>query len=94
MESRKRRDSRSRAPVLDDNKRVHRSSQDHPADARHRARERPKSLPFNARQLTKHDLNLYRSMFAVYLDIQKHLDIEELSDDEVKGRWKSFINKW
>ena len=33
-------------------------------------------------------------MFALYLDIQKQKDIEELEEDEVKGRWKSFINKW
>lgn len=33
-------------------------------------------------------------MFALYLDIQKQRDIEELSEDEVKGRWKSFMNKW
>ena len=33
-------------------------------------------------------------MFALYLDIQKQLDIEELDEAEVKGRWKSFVNKW
>jgi hypothetical protein len=33
-------------------------------------------------------------MFAVYLDIQKQKDIEELDEGEVKGRWKSFIHKW
>ena len=33
-------------------------------------------------------------MFALYLDIQKQLDIEDLSEAEVKGRWKSFVNKW
>lgn len=33
-------------------------------------------------------------MFGLYLDIQKRKDIEELSNDELKGRWKSFVNKW
>ena len=33
-------------------------------------------------------------MFALYLDIQKQIDIEELEEGEVKGRWKSFVNKW
>ncbi|EAW09596.1 uncharacterized protein ACLA_038060 [Aspergillus clavatus NRRL 1] len=30
----------------------------------------------------------------MYLDIQKGLILEDLSEDEVKGRWKSFIRKW
>ncbi|KAI9882673.1 MAG: kinetochore-associated Ndc80 complex subunit ndc80 [Watsoniomyces obsoletus] len=30
----------------------------------------------------------------MYLDIQKQLNFEELSEKEVKGRWKSFIGKW
>ncbi|KAK4994140.1 hypothetical protein LTR66_005767 [Elasticomyces elasticus] len=33
-------------------------------------------------------------MFARYLDIQKQLDIDNLAEDEVKGRWKSFVSKW
>ena len=33
-------------------------------------------------------------MFADYLDLQKGHDIADLSEDEVKGRWKSFMNKW
>ena len=33
-------------------------------------------------------------MFGLYLDLQKNKDIDELSSDEVKGRWKSFIGKW
>jgi len=43
--------------------------------------------------LTKYDLKDYRPTFALYLDIQKQIDIEELGEDEVKGRWKSFIGK-
>ena len=33
-------------------------------------------------------------MFALYLDIQKSLDLETLSDTEARGRWKSFVGKW
>ncbi|KAL2854376.1 hypothetical protein BJY01DRAFT_37069 [Aspergillus pseudoustus] len=54
----------------------------------------PIVLPFNARQLSKRDLGAFETMFAMYLDIQKGLLLEDLSDDEVKGRWKSFIGKW
>jgi hypothetical protein len=28
------------------------------------------------------------------LDIQKELNIDQLSEREVHGRWKSFIYKW
>ncbi|KAL2796907.1 hypothetical protein BJX66DRAFT_126072 [Aspergillus keveii] len=51
-------------------------------------------LPFNARQLGKRDLRAFEPMFAMYLDIQKGLLLEDLSEDEVKGRWKSFTGKW
>ncbi|KAI9655422.1 MAG: hypothetical protein M1829_000658 [Trizodia sp. TS-e1964] len=33
-------------------------------------------------------------MFALYLDIQKQLILEELDPDEVRGRWKSFVGRW
>jgi peroxin-14 len=33
-------------------------------------------------------------LFALYLDIQKQLVLEDLSEYEVKGRWKSFMGKW
>ncbi|EEA27135.1 conserved hypothetical protein [Talaromyces marneffei ATCC 18224] len=33
-------------------------------------------------------------MFAMYLDIQKGLVIEDMDAQEVMGRWKSFIKKW
>ena len=51
-------------------------------------------LPFNARSLSRHDLSAFKQLFGTYLDIQKNLDIEDLEEDEVKGRWKSFIGKW
>ncbi|KAL1971207.1 hypothetical protein VTN77DRAFT_159 [Rasamsonia byssochlamydoides] len=52
------------------------------------------SLPYGARQLSKRDLPLLEPMFAMYLDIQKGLVLEELSEEEVKGRWKSFVKRW
>lgn len=54
----------------------------------------PPVLPYNARQLSKRDLSLLRPMFAMYLDIQKGLVIEDMDEQEVMGRWKSFIKKW
>lgn len=54
----------------------------------------PAVLPFKARELSKRDLTYYAPMFAMYLDIQKGLIMEDLSEEEIKGRWKSFIRKW
>jgi hypothetical protein len=51
-------------------------------------------LPLNARALVKHDLKGFKRLFALYLDIQKHIDIDELDETEIKGRWKSFLGKW
>lgn len=51
-------------------------------------------LPFNARALSKRDLSEYKPMFALYLDIQKHLVLDDISAAEIKGRWKSFTSKW
>jgi hypothetical protein len=48
----------------------------------------------SARKISKHDLPAYRPMFALYLDIQKQIDIDTLDETEVKGRWKSFVGKW
>lgn len=54
----------------------------------------PRELPFGARRLTKGDFNEYRAVFALYLDIQKQLVLEDLSSEEVRGRWKSFVGRW
>lgn len=93
MSTRMHRTSRSRSP-RDESKRARRSRHDSSDHVRLDTHDVPKSLPYNARQLTKRDLDLYRPMFSLYLDIQKQLDIEELAPEEVKGRWKSFVNKW
>lgn len=52
------------------------------------------TLPFGARPLSKRDLSAYKPLFAMYLDIQKNLDLEDLDERELKGRWKSFMGKW
>jgi hypothetical protein len=48
----------------------------------------------HASQLSKHDWDKYKPMFALYLDIQKQLVLEDLSESEMRGRWKSFVGKW
>ncbi|CEL07944.1 hypothetical protein ASPCAL11098 [Aspergillus calidoustus] len=73
----------------------HRRTHDRPSkSARECEPSAPIILPFNARQLGKRDLRAFEPMFAMYLDIQKGLLLEDLSEDEVKGRWKSFTGKW
>ncbi|THX09500.1 hypothetical protein D6D18_01271 [Aureobasidium pullulans] len=68
-------------------------------DRDHRQKRRSRSppsvqLPLNARALVKHDLKEFKRLFALYLDIQKQIDIDHLDETEVKGRWKSFLGKW
>lgn len=59
-----------------------------------RSEPKPVRLPFNQRELHRRHLERYTNLFADYLDLQKGHDIADLSEDEVKGRWKSFMNKW
>jgi hypothetical protein len=67
---------------------------------RHHGKQRPTTdaaangLPYNSRPLTKRDCEVFKPMFALYLDIQKGKILDELDEVEVKGRWKSFIGKW
>ncbi|KAL8733054.1 MAG: hypothetical protein Q9181_003725 [Wetmoreana brouardii] len=51
-------------------------------------------LPFQAQPLSRGDLERLKPMFGLYLDIQKHLVLEDLEEKEVKGRWKRFVGKW
>lgn len=55
---------------------------------------RTKEFPFGARELSRSDLTAFRPLFAHYLDLQKQLDITSLDENEVRGRWKSFMGKW
>ena len=90
-EARKR--SRS-SPTRDEAKR-RRSRSPRRRDHHHRPPAKPDvRLPLGSQPLHKRDLETHRAIFADYLDIQKHIDIHDLSEDEVKGRWKSFLGKW
>ena len=61
---------------------------------RHRERSPKAKLPFRSQHLRRHDYDSYRALFAEYLDLQKQLDIDQLDEDEVKGRWKRFRGRW
>ncbi|GKT94272.1 RNA helicase-like protein [Colletotrichum tofieldiae] len=52
------------------------------------------SLPYEARQLSKSELGVFRPLLAYYLDLQKQKDIRDMDEREVRGRWKSFVGKW
>ncbi|RMZ80177.1 hypothetical protein DV737_g3103, partial [Chaetothyriales sp. CBS 132003] len=69
------RDSRSHSPYRHGDHRPHKRSR-----YEHNDDKRP--LPFSASQLSKHDLDKYRPLFALYLDLQKRLDIEDLEAGE------------
>ncbi|KAF2268021.1 hypothetical protein CC78DRAFT_541243 [Lojkania enalia] len=45
---------------------------------------------------TKHMIPFeeYKPLFQSYLDIQKHIHLDELDEREVRGRWKSFVGRW
>ncbi|KAL2008067.1 hypothetical protein VTN00DRAFT_8049 [Thermoascus crustaceus] len=104
--SRSRSCSRSRSPESKRRRHHHHHHHRHRHDRDRHDERRPRSetpaavsaappvLPFNAPQLSKHDLAHYEPMFAMYLDIQKGLTLEDLSEEEVKGRWKSFVKRW
>ncbi|KAF2859295.1 hypothetical protein K470DRAFT_259052, partial [Piedraia hortae CBS 480.64] len=68
-------------------------------DRSHRRRRRSASprqapIPHGCYPLRQRDLATHRAIFTEYLRIHKDLDLSCLSDDEAKGRWKSFTNKW
>ncbi|KAI9781561.1 MAG: hypothetical protein M1835_004280 [Candelina submexicana] len=80
---------RSRSP--DGTKHPHNSNYHH-KQARSRLEESIR-LPFGSQLLSKHDFKKYRPLFALYLDIQKHIVLEDIDDVEARGRWKSFLGK-
>ena len=51
-------------------------------------------LPFNARVLTKDDMDGFRGVFAKYLWDRKEIRIDEISSTEAYARFKSFVHKW
>ncbi|KAF5501999.1 Uncharacterized protein CGCA056_v014570 [Colletotrichum aenigma] len=52
------------------------------------------ALPYDARALSKNDLDVFRPLLAYYLDLQKQKDMRDMDEREVRGRWKSFMGKW
>ncbi|KIW23870.1 uncharacterized protein PV07_12038 [Cladophialophora immunda] len=95
---RRRAHSRSRSPHHHGHRPSHHSYRSRSGEASRQHTKKSsvpaKPLPYGARELSRHDLPGYRPLFALYLDIQKQLNLEELDDTEVKGRWKSFLGKW
>jgi hypothetical protein len=76
--------TRSRSPRRDDDRRK-----------KHRERSpRPVALPYQARALSKRHFEEYKPLFQSYLDIQKQINLDELDERELKGRWKSFVGHW
>ncbi len=51
-------------------------------------------LPYGARTLSRWDFAAFEPLFAYYLDLQKQLQLADLDEHEVRGRWKSFLGKW
>ncbi|KAF3491515.1 uncharacterized protein GIQ15_01032 [Arthroderma uncinatum] len=94
-------DTRSRSPPREDrhdgHRQHHRSRRDDDRSSHRRQRSAealPIILPLGAAPLSKRDLSRYKPVFGTYLDIQKDIDIEELDERELRGRWKSFMGKW
>jgi hypothetical protein len=83
------RSHRSRSPRRDDDGHRHK---------RHRSRSphapKPVALPYKANPLSKRQYDEYRPLFQSYLDIQKQIQLDDLDEREIKGRWKSFVSRW
>lgn len=94
----RRRERRSVSPNRSDRHKHRERSPPSRHHKHHHRRERvataPVELPYNSRQLTKHDYRAFKPMFALYLDIQKGKVLDDLDETEARGRWKSFIGKW
>lgn len=89
---------RSRSPVdRSYHHKRHRSPHSHHHHHHSSKRSKPATpapLPLQASPLSKTHYEHYKPMFSLYLDIQKQKVLEELPEDEVRGRWKSFVGKW
>ena len=56
--------------------------------------ERKGKLPFDARLLTKDDMDEFRGIFTKYLKEKKDIRIDNISSTEAYARFKSFVHKW
>ena len=77
---------RSRSPYPDGHHKRHHRSRSPPP--------RPVVLPYKAHKLSKHDYEEYKPLFQSYLDIQKKINLDDLGEREIRGRWKSFVRRW
>jgi len=59
-----------------------------------RGAKRDDRLPFNARALSKDDMDRFGDSFAKYLKDEKDIDIDEIPSSEAYGRFKAFAHKW
>ncbi|KAF2167129.1 hypothetical protein M409DRAFT_22561 [Zasmidium cellare ATCC 36951] len=90
---------RSRSPYTRDREDVNRNRSRSPHRKRHHHHKHhdrtvKTNLPYKRAQLKKDDFTEYKALFAEYLDVQKSIDIDSISEHEAKGRWKSFLGKW
>ena len=81
-----------------DNERHHKrrkydDEDDRPRERHHESSGR-KGLPFDAKPITKNDMDECREAFARYLRDKKDIAIDEISSTEAYGRFKSFVYKW
>ncbi|GKT44215.1 uncharacterized protein ColSpa_04396 [Colletotrichum spaethianum] len=72
----------------------HRGDKDKDRSSRTATAAAVEALPYEARQLSKSELGVFRPLLAYYLDLQKQKDIRDMDEREVRGRWKSFVGKW
>ncbi|CCF45369.1 hypothetical protein CH063_14477 [Colletotrichum higginsianum] len=72
----------------------HRGYKDKDQSSKKPATAATEPLPYEARQLSKSELGVFRPLLAYYLDLQKQKDIRDMDEREVRGRWKSFVGKW
>lgn len=60
----------------------------------HSERREAAALPYSARTLSKDDLPAFRQLLGYFLSVQKQIELDDIDEREVKGRWKSFVGKW
>lgn len=85
---------RSRSPRRDGERHGDRKHRSHRSHRSRSPPSKPVELPYSAKLLSKHDFDAYKPLFQSYLDIQKHIQLDELDEREARGRWKSFLSKW
>ena len=56
--------------------------------------EKTDRLPYDARPITKDDMESYSEVFARYLYDRKGIEIKDISSIEAYARFKSFVHKW